>query len=172
MMATAQPRTDIDSRFSSPEATPTPWVDGIKQIEEAGICWLTTVRPDGRPHVTPLASIWYEGAFYFCTGASERKTLNLAQNQHVVVTTGCNLFNEGLDVVIEGDAVRVTDQAKLQRFADQLRAKYGSFFDFQVREGGLSGGDDDDVAPAFEVAPKKAFGFTRGEQFSQTRWQF
>jgi hypothetical protein len=97
--------------------------------------------------------------------------LNLAQNQHVVVTTGCNSFNEGLDVVIEGDAVRVTDEAKLQRFADQLRAKYGSFFDFQVRDGGLSG-EDGDVAPAFEVTPKRAFGFARGEQFSQTRWQF
>jgi hypothetical protein len=122
--------------------------------------------------VTPLASIWFGGAFYFCSGASERKTLNLAQNSHVVVTTGCNSFNEGLDVVLEGDAVRIDDEAKLKRFADQLRAKYGSFFDFQVRDGGLSGGGDDDVAPAFEVVPKRAFGFARGETFSQTRWMF
>jgi nitroimidazol reductase NimA-like FMN-containing flavoprotein (pyridoxamine 5'-phosphate oxidase superfamily) len=171
-MATTQPRTDIDSRFSSPEAAPTPWADGIKQIEEAGIFWLSTVRPDGRPHVTPLAAIWLDGAIYFCTGSSERKTLNLAKNQHVVIMTGCNLFNEGLDVVIEGDAVKTTDEATLQRFVDLLRAKYGSFFDFQVKEGGVSGGPDDDVAPVFKVVQKRAFGFARGETFSQTRWTF
>jgi nitroimidazol reductase NimA-like FMN-containing flavoprotein (pyridoxamine 5'-phosphate oxidase superfamily) len=170
-MTAKQPTTEIDPRFSSPDATPTPWVEATKEVEQAGICWLSTVRPDGRPHVTPLASIWLDGAFYFCTGSSERKTLNLLQNPHVVVTTGSNAFENGLDVVIEGDAVRVTDEAKLQRFTDLLRAKYGSFFDFQVRDGGVAG-EDGDVAPAFEVVPKRAFGFARGEQFSQTRWKF
>jgi general stress protein 26 len=166
-----KPTTDLNSGFSSPDAAPTPWAEAIKQLEQAGICWLSTVRPDGRPHVTPLAAVWLDGAIYFCTGNSERKTRNLAQNPHVVVTTGCNAFGEGLDVVIEGDAVRTTDEAILQRFTDQLRAKYGTFFDFQVRDGGVAG-EDGDVAPVFEVAPTRAFGFARGEQFSQTRWTF
>jgi hypothetical protein len=171
MMTAMTPATDLNPGFSSPDATPVPWAEATKDLEKAEIFWLSTVRPDGRPHVTPLAAVWRDGAIYFCTGSSERKTLNLAENQHVVVTTGCNVFKEGLDIVIEGDAVRTTDQAKLQGLADGLRAKYGSFFDFQVREGGLAG-EDGDVAPAFEVAPKRAFGFARGEQFSQTRWQF
>ena len=42
--------------------------------------WLSTVRPDGRPHVTPLMSVWLEGALYFCTGPDERKAKNLVRN--------------------------------------------------------------------------------------------
>ncbi|MFB7546034.1 DUF6191 domain-containing protein [Streptomyces sp. NPDC056154] len=37
---------------------------------------MSTVRPDGRPHVTPLIGVWSQSALYFSTGASERKGLN------------------------------------------------------------------------------------------------
>ena len=73
--------------------------------------WVTTVRPDGRPHVTPLIAVWLDGALYFCTGPTERKAKNLLRNQNCILTTGCNKRNEGLDIVIEGQAVRVTDGA-------------------------------------------------------------
>ena len=75
------------------------------------IYWLSTVRPDGRPHVTPIAAVWLDGALHFCTGPTERKAKNLARNRYCVVTTGTNAL-EGLDVVIEGEAVRVTDAAE------------------------------------------------------------
>ena len=32
--------------------------------------WLSTVRPDGRPHVTPVVAAWVEGAVWFSTGAT------------------------------------------------------------------------------------------------------
>src|SRR5690242_8845060 len=113
-MTQQEPTTTLDPRFSSPDATATPWSVAVEQLERAELFWLTTVRPDGRPHVTPLLALWLDGALYFSTGASERKARNIAHNPQCILTTGCNSLNEeGLDLVVEGDAVRVTDDALL-----------------------------------------------------------
>jgi nitroimidazol reductase NimA-like FMN-containing flavoprotein (pyridoxamine 5'-phosphate oxidase superfamily) len=165
-----EPETTLDERFSSPDATRTDWEDGRERIEEAELFWISTVRPDGRPHVTPLISVWLDGAAYFCTGPSERKAKNLAQNPNCILTTGCNLLDEGLDVVIEGEAERVTDDARLTRIADAYESKYGSEWHFDVRDGAFHQGDDIE-ALVFEVSPATAFGFRKGE-YSQTRWRF
>lgn len=80
--------------------------------------WLSTVRPDGRPHVTPLLSVWNEDAMYFCTDPEERKAKNLKQNPHCILTTGQNGLGGGLDVVVEGRAVEVADRAELGQVAN------------------------------------------------------
>jgi hypothetical protein len=166
------PMTKLEQQYSSPGATATPWATAVGQLEKAEIFWLSTVRPDRRPHVTPLPAIWMDGALYFCTGAEERKAKNLAQNAHCILTTGRNALNEeGLDLVVEGDAVRVTDNAQLQRVADRYEAKYGSTWHYDVRDGTFIGSEDN-VALVFEVAPTTAFGFGKGAVFSQTRWRF
>jgi len=78
----------LDGDFSSAGATPTPWSVGRDRLDRAKVYWLSTVRPDSRPHTTPIAAVWLDEAVYFTTGPSERKAKNLAHNQHVVVTTG------------------------------------------------------------------------------------
>lgn len=168
-MAISEPETKLDRRFSSPDATPTDWTDGLKRIEEAELFWLSTVRPEGRPHVTPLISVWLDGAAYFCTGPEERKAKNLAQNPSCILTSGCNLLDEGLDVVIEGEAERVSDEARLTRIAEAYESKYGSDWHFDVRDGAFRHEAGD--ALVFEVAPATVFGFRKGE-YSQTRWRF
>jgi nitroimidazol reductase NimA-like FMN-containing flavoprotein (pyridoxamine 5'-phosphate oxidase superfamily) len=160
---------ELEPQFSSPDATPTPWAEARGVLEQAEVYWLSTVRPDGRPHVTPLVAVWLDDALYFCTGPTERKARNLATNSHCVMTTGSNAM-EGLDVVVEGDAVRVTDEGKLERLAAGYSSKYGPPFQFTVRDGGFYG--DGGEALVYEVAPRKAFGFGKGETFSQTRWRF
>src|SRR5215213_8975262 len=110
-MIDKEPTPELDSRFSSDDAAPTPWAEGRERLEGAEVYWISTVRPDGRPHVTPLLSVWLDGALYFCTGPDERKAKNLVRNPHCILATGCNALDEGLDVVVEGDAVRVTDEA-------------------------------------------------------------
>ncbi|HCI79238.1 MAG TPA: pyridoxamine 5'-phosphate oxidase, partial [Ktedonobacter sp.] len=75
----------------------------------AELFWLSTVRADGRPHVTPLVAVWHDGAIHFTATDTAQKTVNLRGNSHVVLTTGCNQ-TEGLSVVVEGDAVQITDQ--------------------------------------------------------------
>ena len=64
---------ELNSQFSSDKATPIPWAEGHERLEGAEVYWISTVRPDGRPHVTPLLSVWLDGALYFCTGPDERK---------------------------------------------------------------------------------------------------
>ena len=171
-MTQGEPTTELHPDYSSPGATATPWATAVGQLEKAEIFWLSTVRPDRRPHVTPLPAIWMDGALYFSTGAEERKAKNLAQNAHCILTTGRNALNEeGLDLVVEGDAVRVTDNAQLQRVADRYEAKYGSTWHYDVRDGTFIGSEDN-VVLVFEVAPTTAFGFGKGAVFSQTRWRF
>lgn len=59
------PTAELDPQFSSPDATPTPWAVARGHLEKAEIYWLSTVRPDGRPHVTPVVAVWLDGALYF-----------------------------------------------------------------------------------------------------------
>src|SRR5690348_12421799 len=109
-MAEKEPVAELHPQFSSPGATAIAWAEARERLEQAEIYWLTTVRPDGRPHVTPLIAIWHDGALYFCTGPAERKAKNIARNPHCILTTGGNALNEGLDLVVEGDAVRMSDE--------------------------------------------------------------
>jgi len=177
-MAGNEPTIKLDPSFSSEGATPTSWSEATEQLEKAEVYWLSTVRPDGRPHVTPLVAVWLDGALYFSIGETERKAKNLAQNARCVLATGCNALGEGLDVVIEGEAVRVSDPAKLQRLAEQYASKYPPIFHYAAGDGGFRGTDssfapaDGGNIPVYEVAPTTAFGFRKGETFSQTRWRF
>ena len=179
-MTEKQPITELDPRYSSENAQPTAWEDARKHLEEAEIYWLSTVRPDGRPHVTPLLALWVDGALYFSTGGDERKAKNIAHNAHCILTTGSSALNQdGLDLVVEGDAVRVTDEATLQRVADAYAAKYGDAWRYVARDGALyhaweveSRGDEAGAALVFAVAPSTAFGFAKGSTFGQTRWRF
>src|SRR5437899_718923 len=87
-MAAKDPVAELEPQFSSEGATPTAWAEARRQVEEARIYWLATVRPDGRPHVAPLFAVWLDGGLYFATGPDERKAKNLARNPRCVVTTG------------------------------------------------------------------------------------
>jgi general stress protein 26 len=169
-----QPTAELDARFSSEGASPTDWAEARECLERAEVFWVSTVRPDGRPHVTPLISVWLDGALYFCTGPSEQKARNLEGNPHCILTTGTNTIGDGLDVVVEGDAVPMSDADTLRRIADAYVSKYGEDWRFDVRDGAFvhTGAAEGSVALVFEVAPRKAFGFRKGEEFSQTRWLF
>ena len=170
MTTSATPTAKVTPDFSDPSATPTPWSEAIDAFNRSEVFSVTTVRPDGRPHQTPLIAVWQDDALYFCTGPEEQKAKNIARNAHVLLSTGSSTFSNGLDIVVEGDARRVTDEAKLQRLADAWFAKYGPDWKFEVRDHAF-------VSPGhgapfvFEVAPRKALGFKKGA-FSQTTWRF
>jgi nitroimidazol reductase NimA-like FMN-containing flavoprotein (pyridoxamine 5'-phosphate oxidase superfamily) len=159
----------IDRRFSQPEAGPTPWPDASRVLDRAELYWLTTVRADGRPHVTPLIALWDGDAAYFCTGLREQKARNLEHRTRVALTTGNNTWAQGLDVVVEGTAVRVTDRASLQRLADAYEAKYGSEWHFDVGDGVIVSGED--AAAVFRIEPTKVLAFAK-EPHAQTTFRF
>lgn len=170
MTGELEPVTELDPQFSSPEAVATPWAEGRSRLRDAEIFWLSTVRPDGRPHVTPLIAVWLDGAPCFTTGPTERKAKNLALNPNCILTTGVNRLDEGLDVVVEGEAVRVTDEPTLRRLADAFAARYREPFHFSMRDGRL-GGEGGEIV-AFRIRMTTVFGFGRGAAYSQTRWRF
>ena len=116
-MTTREPTTEVDSRFGDEGVGPIPWAEGRQVLETAGQYWISSVRSDGRPHVTPLVGVWHEDAMYFATGPDEQKARNVVSHPQVVLTTGTNDYAHGLDVVVEGEAVRVTDDADLRRVA-------------------------------------------------------
>jgi general stress protein 26 len=163
------PVTELDARFSDPRAVPTPWNDALRVIDDAELFWLSTVRADGRPHVTPLPAVWQDGALHFCTGATEQKAVNLARNSHCALTTGTNAWKTGLDVVVEGVARRVVDEARLVRLADAWASKYGGDWRFEVANQAFQG--EGGEALVFEVVPSKALAFAKGA-FAQTRYLF
>jgi hypothetical protein len=163
------PIAEIDSRFSDPEAGPTPWADAMHVLEHAELYWLTTVRADGRPHVTPLIGVTEDGAVHFCTGLGEQKARNLDHRSEVALTTGNNTWARGLDVVVEGTAIRVADRDALQRLADAFEAKYGSAWHFDVGDGVFGTGEH--VAAVFRIEPAKVLAFAK-EPHAQTRYRF
>src|SRR5689334_10863507 len=110
-----EPATKLDTRYSEPDGVVTPWEETRRVLETAELFWLSTVRAAGRPRATPVVAVWHDGALHFSTAATEQKAVNLRGNPHVVLTTGCNRWEEGLDVVVEGDAIRITDQDTLER---------------------------------------------------------
>jgi nitroimidazol reductase NimA-like FMN-containing flavoprotein (pyridoxamine 5'-phosphate oxidase superfamily) len=164
------PVTRLDPRYSDPTATAPEWEETRKELENAELFWLTTVRADGRPHVTPVVAAWAEDAVWFSTGAEEQKFINLRANPHVVLTTGRNEWDRGLDVVVEGDAVEVSDDATLRRVASAFRPKWDGRWKFEVRDGAfhLFGGP----ATVFSVTPVKVFAHAKGDPFGATTHKF
>ncbi|MFE3050089.1 pyridoxamine 5'-phosphate oxidase family protein [Streptomyces albidoflavus] len=163
--------TTLDPRYSTPDAEAVPWSTAEDLLHRSEIFWLTTVRPDGRPHVTPLLAVWQHGALHFATGAEERKARNLAQNQQVILTTGTNTLSDGLDLVVEGEACLVSDTDRLTSLATAWSTKYGPDWTFEVADGTFHH-PDGASALVFAVPPHQVFGFTKGTPFSQTRWNF
>jgi hypothetical protein len=168
-MPRTEPVTELDPRYSSGGATPTPWSTASAELETAEIYWISTVRPDGRPHVTPMIGLWLDDALYFCTGPDERKAANLAHNPQCAVTTGRNTLGSGLDITIEGAAVEINDEDRLRRLAEHYATKYG--WRFTVRDGAFLN-DEGGRALVYVVVPQTAHGFGKGETFSQTRYRF
>jgi general stress protein 26 len=164
-----EPTTTLDERFSDAGASPASWDDTVRALEAAELSWITTVRADGRPHLTPLVAVWRGGALHFCTGADEQKARNLRTNPHVILSTGCNQWDRGLDVVVEGEAVQVTDGDELEQLAEAWRTKWDGRWRFEARDGRFH--HEAGSALVFAVAPTKVLAFGKGT-FTHTRHRF
>ena len=60
----------LDKRFGETDH-PADWQTVADALARSELYWLTTVRGDGRPHVTPLVGVWVDDTFVFCTGSDE-----------------------------------------------------------------------------------------------------
>jgi len=165
-----QPVTELETRFSDEDAVASDWEETRSVLEDAELFWISTVRADGRPHVTPLVAVWLDDAIYFATGQDEQKAVNLRSNQNVILTTGCNEWERGLDVVIEGEAVQVTDKSLLDRLAETWATKWDGRWHYEVHDRGFRHEGGSSTVLVFSVKPSKVLAFAKGT-FAQTRHQ-
>jgi general stress protein 26 len=171
-MPMSAPVTTFDETYSDPAATAVEWAETRAALAAAELFWISTVRADGRPHVTPVVAVWAEEAVWFSTGAGEQKFANLRANPHVVLITGCNRWDGGLDVVVEGDAVQVTDDTVLSRVAGAFTAKWDGRWQFTARDGCFRDSDGNGAAMVFSVTPVKVFAHAKGDPFGATTHRF
>jgi general stress protein 26 len=165
------PITTLDQRYSAPSAVATTWEETLRGIESAELFLLTTIRPDGRPHCTPVVAAWCDDALHFTTGDDEQKAANLKTNSHVLLTTGRNDWQGGLDIVVEGDAIQVTDQLALERLGAAFLPKWdGDSWGFTARDGKFFHPGGFEVLP-YSVSPKKVLAFAQGT-FGHTLHRF
>ncbi len=131
---------------------------------------LGTVRPDGRPHAAPFGALWFDGDISLVSGPGTRKSRNLATNPACTVSVGL----EGIDLVLEGEAVRVTDQPTLATLATHYR-EWGWPAEvegdaFTAPFTAPSGGPP--PWHLYRITLHTAFGVAGTEQSGATRWRF
>ena len=90
-----------------------PWrtVDLTLRVTRSG--WLSTTRPDGRPHAAPVWFVWAEGTVYFTTAATSQKGVNLNSQPYAVLQVG-----DGDDVIIVEGRTRLV---RIQRSSGRRR---------------------------------------------------
>jgi hypothetical protein len=132
--------------------------------------FLGTVRPDGRPHSAGIGALWHDGDLYITSSPEARKARNLASNPACTIS----IRLEGIDLILEGEAHRVTDTPTLERTAELYR------------EGGWPVEVQGDAFTAPFSAPSAgpppwhlyrfvfhtAFGVGTAEPNGATRWRF
>jgi hypothetical protein len=132
------------------------WDQVEERMAEARNYWVATVRPNGRPHATPVWGLWVHRAFYFGTGPRTRKGRNLAENPNVAVH-----LESGEDaVIVEGVAEVVIDPypGLVERLFASSSAKYGM--------------GSRDVEGSYVVRPRVVFAWSAGSPRTFTRWVF
>ncbi len=105
------------------------WVE--RRMTDARNYWISTVRPNGRPHATPIWAVWVEGRLYFGTDRQSVKAKNLRRNNHVAI----HLESGDDTVIFEGALVEADVSRETQDAIDaEYTRKYG--FHPQLEEEG------------------------------------
>src|SRR3954451_14701969 len=113
---------NLDTLYGSPLIE---WPRGVDRLDRGGTqapgtggpnrhtSWLATINRDGTPHLTGVGAIWLDGAFWFETGERSRKGRNLARDPRCTLS----LATLEVDLIVEGEARKVTDTPTIARLA-------------------------------------------------------
>jgi hypothetical protein len=163
--------TNLD-RYGNP---PLEWSRARNALSQPPSPYLTfflgTSHPDGRPHAAGVGAMWLDGDLYFTSGPGTRKARNLAERP--ACTISVNL--EGIDLVFEGEAARVTDQAILERAAAGYRE--GGGWPAEVEGDAFTAPFSAPSAGPppwhlYRVTFHTVFGVATAEPNGATRWRF
>lgn len=97
-----------------------PWRTVDLTLHATRSAWLSTTRPDGRPHAAPVWFLWADGTVYFVTPPTSQKGVNLGYQDFAVLQVG-----DGDDVIIvEGRTTLVDDESERLTVAERYGEKY------------------------------------------------
>lgn len=117
---------------------------GPSRLQHEQTCWLATVRPDGRAHLSPIWFVWLHDAFWMCCNSGTVKARNMRANPQVALS-----LESGSDpVVVEGNA-----QLHARPYADDVIAAFQAKFDWNIS--GTVSDPDGDFAVLVQVRPTK-----------------
>ena len=149
--------------------------------EQPRTCWLATTRPDGQPHLMPVIGIWIDGAMHVVAGEGTRKGHNLAADDRCVIATTSTAL-PSLDIVIEGHARKLTDDATVRHVTEVL---VGNNWPLEARGHEVYGPHGPTAGPPpyaiYRIVPTRVFGlpgmvgmdqFDPADLPKPTRWDF
>ena len=97
-----------------------PWIKIDRSLHAFRSIWVSTTRPNGRPHAVPVWYTWDGRNLYFISARTLQKSRNLARQPWIVVHAG-----DGDDVIIlEGFVEIVTNQEERESVDAAYRANY------------------------------------------------
>ncbi|HLJ66864.1 MAG TPA: pyridoxamine 5'-phosphate oxidase family protein [Chloroflexota bacterium] len=153
----SRPQAPPSYAFGRGSAPLLPWSHARRRLETARYYWLATVRPDGRPHVTPVWGVWVDEALYFDGPPTTHWARNLRANPALSVH-----LDDGNNVVIlEGRAEDLTTDAELgDRIVAAWDTKYGRLH------------PDPSGSGILRLRPRSARAWSDESLVDGTRWQF
>lgn len=157
-----RPQVPVSYRAEKERERLLPWDHARKRLEEARHYWVATVRPNGRPHVSPVWGVWLDDAFYFDGSPETRRHRNIAQNPSIAIH-----LEDGADVVIvegEAEGMEGPPRSLTTRLAEAYGAKYAEL-------GYAPEPDTWDTGGLYRMRPRKALAWTQFPD-DMTRWQF
>ena len=114
-------RLAIPSEYGTPSRV-LAWPEVRARLEEAHNYWLTTTRPDGRPHAVPIDGLWLDDACWFGGSPKAVWQANLQADTRVVL----HLADPVAAVIVEGECeIVVPDSAGVDRLEQASKKKYG-----------------------------------------------
>jgi nitroimidazol reductase NimA-like FMN-containing flavoprotein (pyridoxamine 5'-phosphate oxidase superfamily) len=156
--------------FGADERPRLSWEETSRRLAKAETYWLATVGADGRPQVRPLLAIWCDGSICFSASPDSRKARNLAHDPRCSITVS----TASLDLVVEGVATRVCDEATLREAAAAYAAKYG--WPVTIRDQAFDGEGAPTAGPPpyhlYRITPTTGYGFGTDDTVNATRWRF
>jgi hypothetical protein len=134
------------------------WATVVDWLVRARNYWISSTRPDGRPHAMPVWGLWIDGTLWFSTDPDSYKARNLAARPDVVIH-----LESGDEVcILDGTARQISSTELPASFVDAYDAKYGHRLDLSEPSFGF-----------YVLDPAVALTW-REEDFptSATRWTF
>jgi PPOX class probable F420-dependent enzyme len=74
--------------------------DAAQKLATSSNIWMTTVRPDGRPHMAPIWFVWFDERIFVSTDSMSVKARNIKTNFRVALA----LEDGDHPVILEGTA--------------------------------------------------------------------